>query len=88
MEKHRTVLLDRPVVDGRPRYQVLCSCGQRTSVGSRATAEQEQKDHRRAVRRRPTLYGDVGQATTDITGPEADALDQELRGEGDNDPNS
>lgn len=81
MERHTTVLLDRPVVDGRPRYQVLCSCGQRTCVGSRATVEQEQKDHRRAMRPRPTLHGFAADITADITGPEADRLDRLLRGE-------
>ena len=52
MERHTTILLDRPMVDGRPRYQVLCSCGRRTYIGSRASVEQDQKIHRRAMRRK------------------------------------
>jgi hypothetical protein len=48
---HSTVLLSRPVIDGHLRYQVQCSCGRRTSVGSRNLAEREQKEHRKAMRR-------------------------------------
>lgn len=47
---HVTVLLSRPVVDGKPRYQVQCACGQRTEVGSRKLVEGQQKAHRRMAR--------------------------------------
>lgn len=46
---HSTVSLDRPVVDGKPRYQVQCACGRRTDIGPRRLVEREQKDHRGAI---------------------------------------
>lgn len=44
---HRTLQLLRPVVNGLMRYQVQCSCGHRTHIGSRQLAEGEQRAHRK-----------------------------------------
>jgi len=44
---HVAILLDRPVVDGKLKYQVLCSCRRRTEIGTRKQVQQEQKQHRR-----------------------------------------
>lgn len=51
MTDHQTVLLSRPMVEGRPRYQVQCSCGRKTEIGSRQLVQQEQKNHRKEARR-------------------------------------
>lgn len=47
---HRTIDLLRPIVEGQRRYQVVCLCGRKSVVGSRALAETDQKNHRFAVR--------------------------------------
>ncbi len=44
---HMTVLMSRPMVEGVPKYQVQCSCGRKTEIGSRKLVEQEQKKHRK-----------------------------------------
>ena len=50
MDSHTTILLSRPVVEGRPRYRVTCSCGRQTPIGSRQAVAQDQKNHRREVK--------------------------------------
>lgn len=47
---HRAIDLLRPIVNGQRRYQVVCLCGRKSVVGSRALAETDQKNHRFAVR--------------------------------------
>lgn len=43
---HSAVNMSRPMVDGKPRYQVLCQCGRLTEVGSRRDVDQEQRQHK------------------------------------------
>ena len=50
-DDHATLLLGRRMFKGKLRYEVKCSCGRRTAVGSRAQVEQDQKQHKRAARR-------------------------------------
>lgn len=50
--EHSIVNLSRPMVDGKLRYQVKCSCGRFTAATSRREAEMEQKAHRKEQRRK------------------------------------
>lgn len=52
MRQHFEINLDRPMVDGSPRYQVLCACHRRTEIGSRRDVQKEQKQHRKEERRK------------------------------------
>jgi hypothetical protein len=51
---HVAVLQSRPVVKGKLRYEIKCSCGRRTAVGSRAQVQQDQKNHRKMAREKET----------------------------------
>lgn len=52
VKDHFYLSLDRPVVDGRPRYQVTCACGRKTEIGPRGQVEREQKTHRKEMKKR------------------------------------
>lgn len=49
---HLAINLDRPMVDGSLRYQVLCACHRKTEIGSRRDVQKEQKQHRKEERRK------------------------------------
>lgn len=48
--EHRVIDLQRPMVDDKMLYQVLCYCGRKSTIGSRASAQTDQKNHRISVR--------------------------------------
>lgn len=48
-QQHRTIDLQRPMVDGNRLYQVVCACGNKAPAGSRATTEMAQKTHRQEM---------------------------------------
>lgn len=60
---HVAILQSRPMIKGKLWYEIKCSCGRRTPVGTRKEVQQDQKQHRK--RERGTASSGVRTATPD-----------------------